>query len=273
STRIELISGEPVARVRFTSDRGVQLFSAAVRHRLGEVLDELEGLPRCRVVVFEASGRTFIAGADIHELRTLNVTTARELAAAGQALMNRIAALPAVTIAAVHAACAGGGCELALACDLRMAARAARIGLPEVSLGVIPGWGGTVRAVRLFGGAAARRLILTGELLPAEEALRLGIVDSLAADDAFRERVEERVQLLLSRGPAACRHSKRLIAAFEGGAAGGPPAAVGPKTATGRPPLATDFESEAVAFGECFASGEAAEGLAAFLEKRPAVWT
>ena len=254
TTRIELTTTDHIARVKFTSDRGVQLFSTAVRDRLGEVLAELERQTHCRVVVFEAAGRTFIAGADIHELRTLDATTARHLAERGQALMNRIAALPAVTLAAVHAACAGGGCELALACDLRMAAATAKVGLPEVSLGVIPGWGGTVRAVRLFGGAIARRLILTGDLLSAEEALRLGIVDSVVPDDDFRERVAERVQLLLSRGPEACRQVKRLLARFEGH------------------DLAAELKAEAAAFSACFDSGEASEGLGAFLEKRPPAW-
>ena len=255
STRIELTTSGRLARVKFTSDRGVQLFSTEVRRRLAEVVHELESLPDCRVVVFEADGRTFIAGADIQELRTLNADTALQLAVEGQSLMNRIAAFPAVTLAAIHASCAGGGCELALACDLRMAAESARIGLPEVSLGVIPGWGGTVRAVRLFGGAATRRLILTGELLPADEAQRLGLVESVTADEKFRDAIDSRIQLLLSRGPTACREAKRLIAAFEGG--------------DPEPQL----KVEAAAFSACFASGEAAEGTAAFLEKRPPAWT
>ncbi|MGH7201926.1 MAG: enoyl-CoA hydratase/isomerase family protein [Planctomycetaceae bacterium] len=253
TTRIELTIDRAIARVTFTSAGGVQVFSTATRARLADVVSDLEGRGDVRVVVFEAQGRTFIAGADIKEFSTFDAASAQRLAEEGQRVMQRIAELPAVTIAAVHAACAGGGCELALACDLRLMAASARIGLPEVSLGVVPGWGGTVRAVRLFGGAAARRMVLTGELLSAEEAARLGVAEALP-DDQFREGVEQRIEQLLSRGPTAGRLVKRLIAEFEG------------------PAIAEQLAAEAAAFAECFESGEAAEGAAAFPEKRPPSW-
>lgn len=254
STRIELVHENHVSRVRFRSDSGIQLFSSSVRRELAGVLDELESRESLRIVVFEAEGRTFIAGADIKELADLAAESAEEMALASQQLFRRIDKLSAVTLAAIHAACAGGGFELALACDLRMAASSAKIGLPETTLGVIPGWGGTVRVCRLFGAAVARRLILCGELLSANEAHRLGIVDSVTADDGFRDAVDERIALLLKRGPNACHTAKSLIAAFEG------------------PDLNEQLRAEARAFAECYRSPEAREGFAAFLEKRPPQW-
>jgi enoyl-CoA hydratase len=136
-----------------------------------------------------------------------------------------------------------------------MAAESAVIGLPEVSLGLLPGWGGTVRCVRLFGPAVARRIILSGELFSAEKALRLGLVDSVATDGDFPAAVEARVEQLLSRGPAACRAVKRLISQFNA-----------------EDGIDNEFEAEARAFAQCYATAEPAEGLTAFLEKRPPRW-
>lgn len=254
STQVELDREGHVARVRFRGEKGIQILSAATRQQFGEVLDELEADEDTHVVVFEAVGRTFIAGADIHELAALNYATGEQVARDGQHLMTRVARLNAVTVAAVHAACAGGGCELVLACDLRMAAESARIGLPEVGIGILPGWGGTVRTVRLFGGAVARHMILTGELFDAAEAWRLGIVDSVSPDDEFRAAVDERVKLLLSRSPFASRSVKHLIADFEGG------------------DIHAELSQEAQRFGRCFSSSEAKEGLTAFLQKRSPDW-
>jgi enoyl-CoA hydratase len=255
TTAVELVQeSSRVARVQFRTDNGVHVFSRETRDRLAVVLGELQQQDGLQVVVFESEGRTFIAGADIHELHALNAESAVAMAQAGQMLMKHIAALKPVTIAAVHAACAGGGCELALACDLRMAARGARIGLPEVLLGILPGWGGTVRAARLLGAAAARRIILCGDLLPAEEALRWGLVDSVADDDEFRNAVDARIELLLSCGPLAQQAVKRLLAEFEG------------------PDPESQLEVEARAFGQCFATGESREGTRAFLDKRAPNW-
>lgn len=250
-TAVELTVADRVARVTFRADNGVHILSAATRDRLGEVIGELEQMRDLRVVVFQSEGRTFIAGADIHELRALTPESALQMARLGQGLMQRIAALDAVTMVAIHAACAGGGCELSLACDLRLAATSARIGLPETSLGILPGWGGTVRTVRLFGSALARRMILTGELLSGEEALRVGLVDSLTPDEGFRAAVDARVAQILTRGPSAQRLVKLLVRRYEG------------------LDIEAELTAEAVAFADCFRLPEATEGTTAFLEKRP----
>lgn len=254
-TNVELTSDGSVARVLFQADNGIQLLGPDTRQRLAAVLDELEAATAVSVVVFEAAGRVFIAGADINELRSLNEETAYANSREGQSLMNRVAALPATTIAAIHGACAGGGCELALACDMRMATSNARIGLPETGIGIVPGWGGTVRAPRILGSAAARRLILTGELVPADTALQLGLVDTVAEDEsALRSLVDDRVAAILSRGPNARALAKALITEFEG------------------PPSNAQFEAEARAFADCYRTSEPNTGMTAFLEKSVPQW-
>lgn len=254
STTVTLDLRDRIARVRFVSDNGIHLLSASVRQELAAALDGLEAKKGVSVVVFESEGRTFLAGADINELRSLSRETAEDWARTVQALMTRIARLPATTIAAIHAACAGGGTELALACDLRLAAESARIGLPETSLGLIPGWGGTVRATRILGPAVARRLILTGELIAAREALRLGLVDAVAPEAGFRAVVDERIEQILTRGLQARAAAKSLIAALEGSDIG------------------IQLQAEARAFAECYSTNEPNEGMRAFLTKRAADW-
>ncbi len=180
--------------------------------------------------------------------KELTRKSARRYAREGQRLFQRIAELPAVTIAAIHAVCAGGGLELALACDLRLAGAQAKIGAPEVLLGLIPGWGGTVRTTLLCGPAVASRLILSGELLPAAEAARLGVVDAVFSDGEFRAAVDARIAQYLKAGPAAVASAKRMIADVYS------------------VELEDLLEMEADQFAHCFSGNEPQEGVAAFLD-------
>lgn len=243
-----------VARVTFQSPKGIHILTRELRDELQQTLERLEQDQGLRVVVFAAEGRTFLAGADIHELRGLDSRTAYEYSRAGQSLLQRIEDLRAITVAAIHAPCAGGGCELALACDFRLAAAAAKIGLPEVSLGLLPGWGGTVRATRILGSAAARKLVLTGELLSASDAHSLRLVHAVHDDPQFGGAVEAFVQQLLSRAPQASRRAKRLLRGVDFRRSG------------------RHFRREARQFAACYATNEPAIGLNAFLNKQAAVW-
>ena len=254
TTQVKLTTDGSLARICFEADNGIQLLTRDVREGLRGILDELEQRPQISVVLFEAKGRVFIAGADINELLALTAETAADNSREGQAMISRIEKLPATTVIAMHAACAGGGCELALACDMRIAGESAVIGLPETRIGIVPGWGGTVRATRVLGSAVALRMILSGELLPAQKALQLGLVDDVSPDDSFRDVVEARVQTLLARGPFARAQAKKLVRQFEG------------------PDSAAQFEAEALAFAECYRTGEPQIGMQAFLEKRDAQW-
>ena len=256
TTQVDLSLNGPVARITLRGEKGIQILSAETRQRLLEAVEQVAETD-CSVVVFAAVGRTFIAGASIDELRSLDEAGALRDSRAGQQLMSAIANLPQTTIAAIHGACAGGGMELVLACDLRFAAEGSKIGLPETSIGVLPGWGGTVRATQLLGAAVARRLILTGELIAADEALRIGLVEAVFPPDKFAAEVETRVGQLLTRGPQARQRVKQLLRQH---------------AADGIDPAA-QYEAEARAFAECYRTGEPLEGMSAFLEKRPAKWT
>lgn len=255
STAVIVTQEGPIARVRFEATNEIHTLSAATRQSLSEELEKLNHVATCRVIIFEARGRTFLAGAELSELQGLHQDSAIWYAEAGQQLMNQIADLKALTICAIQAPCAGGGCELALACDFRFAAIGARIGLPETSLGLLPGWGGTVRATSILGPAIARRLILPGELLPAEEALRIGLVNAVFPQDDFRAEVDKFAAQLLTRGPQAVRLAKRLISQLSKG---------GLKKALAR---------EVRRFSKCYANLEPLEGIAAFREKRAPAWT
>lgn len=245
----------PVARLRFAAPNEIHILSAETRRTLSEAIAKLNGSESCRVVIFEARGRTFLAGADLSELQGLHQDSAIWFSEAGQKLMNEISRLRPITICAIQAACVGGGCELALACDFRLAATGVRIGLPETSLGLLPGWGGTVRATSLLGGAVARRIVLSAELLAADEALRIGLVDQVFPDADFEASVDKFVAQLLTRAPQAVKRAKRLILQLT------------------RSGLKKAFGREARQFAECYASLEPLEGIAAFREKRLPVWS
>ncbi len=256
TTQVDLSINGSVARILMRGVKGIQILSAETRQRLLAVVEEV-AKANCSVVVFAAEGRTFIAGASIDELRTQDERSALQDSRFGQRLMSAIESLPQTTVAAIHGACAGGGTELVLACDLRFAADGAKIGLPETSIGVLPGWGGTVRATQLLGAAVARRLILTGELVSADEALRVGLVDAVFSSETFSEEVQARVAQILTRGPQARRRVKHLL---QHHAANGFD-------------VAAQYDAEVRAFAECYRTGEPHEGMSAFLEKRPPKWT
>ena len=151
--------------------------------------------------------------------------------------------MPKPTIAAINGFALGGGCELALACDLRYAASRAKLGQPEINLGIVPGWGGTQRLARICGLGVAKELIYTGRTVDAEEALRIGLVNAIA--DPVLERALETAHALAAKSPVALALAKRLVNLAPGA-----------------------LDAEAEEFGELFASEDAKEGLAAFVDKR-----
>lgn len=223
---------------------------------LKELECELVGLehdPEVGVIVFTGAGeKAFVAGADISELKDLDSATAREQALKGQAVFNRIAAMPKPTIAAVNGFALGGGCELALACHIRIASEQAKFGLPEVSLGIIPGYGGTQRLSRLVGSGVALDLILSGDMVSAQDALRMGLVSRVFPKDELKAGAEKLAKTILSRGPLALQRA--ITAVFEGL----------------EMPLEQGLQFEAALFGLLAASQDMKEGMGAFLEKRAA---
>jgi enoyl-CoA hydratase len=224
--------------------------NAAVRADILGALDELRDEPEVRVLVFTGAGdKAFIAGADIGEFAERTPLEQRAVME-GRRVFDEIAAYPKPTIAMINGFALGGGCELALACDMRIAARSARLGQPEIRLGLIPGGGGTQRLPRLVGAGQALRLILSGEIIDATEAHRIGLVDEIVDDDALRARTAEIAQGMAAHSPVALRLAKAAVhAALEA-------------------PLGAGLAMERELFITAFASEDRREGVAAFLEKR-----
>ncbi len=238
-----------IAWVTFSRPKALNALAADVLREIAEVTEVIAEDPEVRVAVFTGEGKAFVAGADISEINALkDVFIGREFALAGQEVMNHIAALPVPTIAAVNGYALGGGLELALACDLRVAASGARLGLPEVGLGLIPGFGGTQRLPRLIGVGRALDLILTGRHVPAEEALQLGLVNRVA-DNAIMA-AQELAKSIMKNSPVAIALAKEAVARGYD------------------VPLPEALEIEADLFGMTTATHDMREGTNAFLEKR-----
>jgi enoyl-CoA hydratase len=217
---------------------------------LSSLRDELRGLgDDVRVVVLTGAGdRAFAAGADIKYMSGLHVTAAKEWGALGHETTGLLETMPRPTIAAINGFALGGGCELALACDVRYASAKAKLGQPEINLGIIPGWGGTQRLARVCGIGVAKELILTGRTVDAVEALRFGLVN--AVHDPVLDKALETAQLLASKSPIALAAAKAAINRALAGDA------------------QWNLAAEADDFGDLFSSEDAKEGLAAFAEKR-----
>lgn len=207
--------------------------------------------PFTAVIITGAGEKAFAAGADISEFQGLDTQQATQLAQNGQDTFFLIERFHRPVIAAVNGFALGGGCELAMACHLRYASENARFGQPEVSLGLIPGYGGTQRLVQYVGKNKAMELILTGDMIPAEEALQIGLVSAVIPHDELLDHCENVVRKLATKGPLAIAKAIRSINAYY-------------------EDLASGFHQEADAFGDLFGTEDFREGTAAFLEKRKA---
>ena len=186
--------------------------NAATLRELATAFDEAQADDSARCLVVTGAGeKAFVAGADINELAKMQPLQAKDLAFYGQQVFARLEKMTKPSVAMVNGFALGGGCELALACTLRTASTTARFGLPEVSLGIIPGYGGTQRLARIAGPGVAREWVLTGDLFPAEEAHRVGVVNRLFAPEALREGTLKLVESILSRGPVALRLALETI--------------------------------------------------------------
>jgi enoyl-CoA hydratase len=224
--------------------------NAVVRRELVVALDILATDDDIRVLVLTGAGdRAFVAGADIAEFEKRTPLQQRA-SMEGRRVFDVVADFPKPTLASINGYALGGGCELALACDLRIAARSARLGQPEVNLGILPGGGGTQRLPRLVGMGRAMRLILTGEIIDAETAERMGLVDEVVNDDALRARTGELAARIAEHSPVALRLIKEAV------------------RAAAEMPLTAGLAFERELFVTAFASEDRTEGIAAFLEKR-----
>jgi enoyl-CoA hydratase len=213
----------------------------------------LDADPLVRVVILTGHGdRAFAAGADIAAMAGMTPTQAKHFASLGQRIGTLIEQAPFPVVAAVNGFALGGGCELALCCDFIYASDKAKLGQPEVGLGIIPGFGGSQRLARIVGVARARELCMTGEPIGAEEALRIGLVNAVVPHAELSSKVREVAAKIAAKGPLAVASLKRAI--LRGADA----------------PLATGNELEATAFASLFGTHDQREGMTAFLQKRAA---
>ncbi len=241
--------GDGVAVVTVDRQEALNALDVETLTALRDRLRELAGDVTVRCVVLTGAGdRAFVAGADIKYMSSLDVDGATAWGALGHEAGRVLETMPKPTIAAVNGFALGGGCELALACDIRYASSRAKLGQPEVNLGIIPGWGGTQRLARTTSLGFAKELIFTGRTVDAEEALARGLVDGI--HDPVLEKALETARLIATKSPLALRAAKDLCNRALQGA------------------HAANLADEAEWFGELFSSEDAREGLAAFVEKR-----
>ncbi len=236
-----------VATVVLDRPESLNILNSATLRKLGDVLANLEGDQQTRCLVITGN-RHFSAGADVREMKDKDRKQAEVFSRLGQAICSRVEDMRKPVIAAVSGYALGGGCEIALACDIRIASRSAKFGQPEVNLGIVPGFGGTQRLARLVGIGKAKELILTGDIIDANEAEVIGLVNRVVGDEELMERSLELAELLSQKSPVALGKAKTLI------------------NKSGE--IGNGLEMEVSSFVECFASEDHVEGIKAFLEKR-----
>ena len=202
-----------IATVTVNRPDKLNALNAQTLGELAAAFDALEADASVRCLIVTGSGeKAFVAGADINELVAMpSAMAAKDLAFYGQQVFGRLEKMSKPSIAMINGFALGGGCELALACTLRTASRTAKLGLPEVSLGIIPGYGGTQRLARIAGPGVAREWVLSGDMYLAEEAWRVGVVNRLFAPEELREGTHKLAQTILSRGPIAVRLALETI--------------------------------------------------------------
>jgi len=254
-TNLRLEIRPPLAIVTLDRTKVLNALNAATLAELDSAFDELADNPAVRVILLTgAGGRAFAAGADIRELAVLTAEEGHVFALRGQAVLRSIETLGKPVIACIQGFALGGGCELAMACTLRLAADDARFGQPEVKLGIIAGYGGTQRLPRLVGRAAGLKLLLTGAIIDAREALRIGLVDEVLPAAELMPRAEALALEIAANAPHALTDTLRAV--DEGLDL----------------PLDLALLREATRFGQLCGTPDKAEGTQAFLEKRAPVW-
>jgi enoyl-CoA hydratase len=254
-TNLRLEKRAPLAIVTLDRPKVLNALNVQTLEELDEVFADLAHDPAIRVVLLTgAGGRAFAAGADIKELAVLTPEEGQAFARRGQAVLRSLEAMGKPVIACIQGFALGGGCELALACTLRIAAEDARFGQPEVKLGVIAGYGGLERLPRLVGRGEGLKLLLTGAIIDAQEAFRIGLVEEVVPAEKLMERAEALALEIAANAPAAIAETMRAV--DEGLDL----------------PLDLALLRETVRFGQLCGTPDMAEGTSAFLEKRKPVW-
>ena len=247
---VEVSKQGHVGIVTMNRPETLNALSSAVFADLLKAFDVVENDEEIYVVVVTGAGRSFVAGADISEMATMNVVEGKNFGDLGNQAMLRLERMEKPTIAAINGFALGGGCELSMACDIRIASEKAKFGQPEVGLGITPGFGGTQRLARLVGPGMAKQLIYTAKNIKADEAYRIGLVNAVYPLEELMPAAEKLAQTIARNAPIAVRACKKAI----------------------NDGLQTDMDQAIVIeeklFGSCFETADQKEGMGAFLEKR-----
>ena len=245
---------EGITVLKISAPKSLNALNSTILKELDDFVGQLDA--QTRVLIITGDGeKSFVAGADISEMAHLNEPQGQEFGRLGAQVFRRIELLPIPVIAAVNGFALGGGCELAMACDIRIASSKAKFGQPEVGLGIIPGFSGTYRLPKLIGQGYAKEMIYTGKVIRADEALRIGLVNAVYEPEELMSKAMEMAAMMLKNAAIAIRLAKQSI--NEG----------------------YDLDADdAIAlenklFGQCFATKDQKEGMDAFLNKRPAAFT
>jgi enoyl-CoA hydratase len=246
-----------VATITMSRPEALNALNNKVLHELKDALAQVRANRAVRVVIISGEGNAFIAGADIKEMQALAAKPAaiRTFTEFGQGILRDIETLPQPVIAAINGFAIGGGLELALACDIRIASSDARLGFPEVGLGILPGLGGTQRTTRLAGRGVASELVFTGDLIGAEEAARMGLLNRVVAPAQLMETARQLADRIASRAPVAVAKAKASI------------------LATQQLPLDEGLAFEMDRASEVMTTPDRVEGMQAFIEKRKPLFT
>jgi enoyl-CoA hydratase len=251
---VEISGG--ICTVCLNRPQALNALNETMIRELDHLFDELAANDSVKAVIITGSGlKSFAAGADIAQMKDLSVEGGRKWAQLGQSVFRKIENLPKPVVAAVNGFALGGGCELAMACDIRIASSQAKFAQPEVTLGITPGYGGTQRLPRLVGKGRAKELLFTGMMIDAAEAYRIGLVNQVTAPEELLAAAAAMVEKIMKCSPFAVQMCK---AAVNNGV---------------DDELDTGIVYEAEVFGLCFSTADQKEGMAAFLEKRKANFT
>lgn len=241
-----------IGKLVLNRPQALNALNTSMLRELNEILTSIESDKDLRVLVISGSGRSFVAGADIKEMQAYDSLEAREYAELGLKTMKRIEDLAIPVIASVNGFALGGGCELALACEIRYASESAKFGQPEVGLGIIPGFGGSQRLARLVGLAQAKELIYTGKVIDSQEALRIGLVNRVFKNEELESESMKLADSIAKQSTSAVRYAKIAINSGIDAA------------------LANSFEYEKNLFSLSFSTQDQKKGMQAFVEKKKA---
>lgn len=239
-----------IAVLSFNRPKVLNALNSEVLKELDVAIDEMKNDKDIYVLIITGVGKAFVAGADISEMRDMNAEEGRLFAELGSKVFRKIELMEKPVIAAVNGFALGGGCEISMCCDIRIASEKAKFAQPEVGLGIIPGFAGTQRLSRLVGTAKAKELIFTGNMIKADEAYRIGLLNNVTEVDKLMDEAMKMATKIASNAQLAVRYSKTAI----------------------NRGIETDFETgneiEKTLFGISFATNDQVEGMTAFLEKR-----